>query len=529
LVKAYRAPEDNSIQPYRLEVPEDYDPTRPYPLVVYLHGHGGGELTVDTWYSSGRRGPNVQTALMVHPYARGSNGYRLLGRNDVFHVIEEVCNAYKVDRTRICLAGSSMGAGGTWYLASRYPDLWSACSPQSGGAGLWAWKEYHGKQLDRNDWRELLGVANTNLFVIENLLNVPAICFHGLSDRVVPPDDTEFTFSRLRELKYEAVLLASVRGGHDMPSTLDYSVIDWMLSFQRPPVPRKVRYRTCDLRYNKAYWVEIDELAQDYRLSEVQAEILKPGDIRLATENVARLTLELPSEMLAETSLLTVEIDGTKLTLTDAAAGQKLHLAYDHDAKGWHQDDRQYRPGRIKRHGLCGPLQEALGERFLIVYGTAGDEEADKVNRAEAEKYARDLTGVDYGSFWGNFAPKADTELTETDVQSANLILFGGADSNAFTARIINELPLAAGKDKLTFRGKTYDDPSVAVRFIYPNPANPDKYVVVNCGATPEAIKNIDHDLWAPDWLIFDGRGKARREDKKPVELEGGFFDKDWN
>src|SRR5690606_1892443 len=39
---------------------------------------------------------------------------------------------YGADRSRTFLAGHSMGSGGAWHLAARYPERWRAVAPMSG-------------------------------------------------------------------------------------------------------------------------------------------------------------------------------------------------------------------------------------------------------------------------------------------------------------------------------------------------------------------------------------------------------------
>ena len=51
LRKAYRSAADNTLQPYRLFIPEQYDAAKPSPLVVALHGMGGDESSMFDQYS----------------------------------------------------------------------------------------------------------------------------------------------------------------------------------------------------------------------------------------------------------------------------------------------------------------------------------------------------------------------------------------------------------------------------------------------------------------------------------------------
>ena len=143
---------------------------------------------------------------------------------------------------------------------------------------------------------------------------------------------------------------------------------------------------------------------------------------------------------------------------------------------------------------------------------------------------AERMYGVTWGKFYANFRIRPDTELTDEDVATSNLVLFGGPRSNAYARKIAGGLPVKLDGGKLVFRGKTCGGPGAAVRFICPNPANPKRYVVVHCGVTSEALRNIRGSiLGEPDWVLFDDASTKRREEgKTPGYAEAGFFDQDW-
>jgi pimeloyl-ACP methyl ester carboxylesterase len=55
-----------------------------------------------------------------------------LSELEVITVLEIVTEQFGADRTRTFLAGHSMGSGGSWHLAARYPERWAAVAPMSG-------------------------------------------------------------------------------------------------------------------------------------------------------------------------------------------------------------------------------------------------------------------------------------------------------------------------------------------------------------------------------------------------------------
>jgi predicted esterase len=134
--RAYRSAVDNTLQPYRLFIPEKYDGSKPTPLVVALHGMGGDENSLFDSYDNGllKREAERVGFLVVCPKGRDTASmYRGSAEQDVLDVMADVQRSYRVDATRIYLMGHSMGGYGTWSTAMNHPDLFAALGPISGG------------------------------------------------------------------------------------------------------------------------------------------------------------------------------------------------------------------------------------------------------------------------------------------------------------------------------------------------------------------------------------------------------------
>ena len=133
--KAYRSAVDNTLQPYRLLVPETYNGSKPAALVVALHGMGGDENTMFDAYDRVLKGQAERVGfLVVCPKGRDSASmYRGSAEQDVLDVLAEVRRDYKIDPGRIYLMGHSMGAYGTWSIAMAHPEIFAALGPISGG------------------------------------------------------------------------------------------------------------------------------------------------------------------------------------------------------------------------------------------------------------------------------------------------------------------------------------------------------------------------------------------------------------
>ena len=150
--------------PYRIYVPTSWDGESALPIVLFLHGAGANERTYLDQADglvrmlAEQHGYIVVSPLGFRPLGAYGNPLRLpavfgesaaaaaqraavtparrrelaLSELEVMTVLELVTERYGADRARTFLAGHSMGSGGAWHLAARYPERWRAVAPMSG-------------------------------------------------------------------------------------------------------------------------------------------------------------------------------------------------------------------------------------------------------------------------------------------------------------------------------------------------------------------------------------------------------------
>ncbi|MBN2088378.1 T9SS type A sorting domain-containing protein [candidate division KSB1 bacterium] len=146
-----------TVIPYRLFVPETYNPAQRYPLVLALHG-------------AGERGNDNEAHIRVHRLATAwgdtinqrhypcfvvapqcpanqrwvdndwSKGdYRVdqipisNEMQTVVNLLDSLQREFSVDSLRLYVTGLSMGGYGTWDLIARFPKRFAAAIPMSGG------------------------------------------------------------------------------------------------------------------------------------------------------------------------------------------------------------------------------------------------------------------------------------------------------------------------------------------------------------------------------------------------------------
>jgi len=183
------------IMPYRLYIPPAYDGSRAYPLVLALHGLGGTE---DSMFGQNyrvideatKRGYIVAAPLGYRVdggYGRGNTRRAELSEADTMEVLDRVRHSYKIDDHRIYLMGHSLGGFGTWFLGPKYPAIWAAMGPISGG-----------------------GVPAS----LERIKDIPEIVIHGDADTVVPVQSSRAMVEAAKKFGIEMKYIEVPGGTH---------------------------------------------------------------------------------------------------------------------------------------------------------------------------------------------------------------------------------------------------------------------------------------------------------------------------
>jgi alpha-L-rhamnosidase len=142
LMMSFKSPTDGKYSYYWLFLPKDFDKKKKdYPFYMELHGSGGGsnnnprkmlyhplQPEVAGVTSQGYR----KEGLYIYPWGRGDRGYRDIAETDIFEVLADFDKMFNTDPKRQYLYGFSMGGGGTFRIALKSLDRWTAIGVYSG-------------------------------------------------------------------------------------------------------------------------------------------------------------------------------------------------------------------------------------------------------------------------------------------------------------------------------------------------------------------------------------------------------------
>lgn len=125
---------------------------------------------------------------------------------------------------------------------------------------------------------------------------------------------------------------------------------------------------------------------------------------------------------------------------------------------------------------------------------------------------------------------KKDTEVTEADMMAHNIVVWGTPASNSVLGKMADRLPVKWVGEQVTVGKASYAAGTHYPAFIYPNPLNPKRYVVVNSGFTFrefDYLNNARQISKLPDWAVIDTTTPA--DGKYPGKVvSAGFFDEGW-
>ena len=532
-LRGYVSKIDGSVQPYGLVVPDDFKAGEktPRPLLVWLAGRNDKRTELafldERWKSKGEFTP--PKTLVVHPYGRYCNATKFAGETDVFEAMASVQSRYAIDPLRTAVAGFSMGGASTWHLGTHHAGQWCAMSPGAGfcETAIYA-KVFDDKKEPPPWWEQALFHYTNATDYAANLANNPLMAYSGEIDPQRASADMMEKICATEGVKMERLIGPQTAHKYEPGAKKQLAAwLDEKIAAGTPAMPPKVRFTTYTLRYPTMKWITLDALEKHWERADLDAELVDEGTFRVKTKNIAAFTIALPvaPAPLDKTHPPRVVIDGQEVVGPAVKDYWTAHFAKAPGGK-WALAPAAPTTGKIP--GLTGPIDDAFVDSFLFVRPT-GKPLNDKLGawtKSEMDRAITEWRRV----FRGDVRVKDDTALTADDVANANLILWGDPSSNAALAKLLARLPLKWTAQQLTLGVLSVSAADHAPILIYPNPANPKRYVVLNSGFTFREGSTTTNALQTPklpDWAVIDLRIPPSL--KWPgLVVDAGFFDEGW-
>ena len=535
VVRGYKSKIDGSYQPYGMVVPaRGFD--GPRRLDIWCHGRF--ENTVELGFIQQRRKQvgsiQPEGALVLHPFGRFSCANKFAGEIDTFEALAHARKFYPIDDDRIMMRGFSMGGAAAWQFATHYAGLWCGANPGAGFAETPEFlRVFQNEDVSTTPWYEqkLWHWYNSTDYAL-NLVQCPTVAYSGEIDKQKQAADM-----MEKALLAEQIDMVHIIGPQTAHKIHPDSLVEIerrlndIASWGRDRNPSEIHFTTWTLRYNEMKWLKVDALAEHWERSRVHAQIVGPKHMLLKTQGVTALTIDMPSGHcsfpLVEKPVL--QVDGQELEVSRPKLDRSWIVHLRKTGTKWAEVLKPFDGDALaKKHGLQGPIDDAFMSAFLFVKPTGAPISAESGAWVKAE--------LDHAQFeWrrqfrGDAPTKDDKAITDADIANNNLVLWGDPSSNAVLARIIDKLPLKWSKEALVMNGNTTDGSKTVPVMIFPNPLNPNKYVVLNSSFTYREYDYLNNARQAPklpDWAVIDAiNGRDKRYPGKT--LDAGFFGEKW-
>ncbi|MBP9225121.1 MAG: prolyl oligopeptidase family serine peptidase [Verrucomicrobiales bacterium] len=538
VIRGYRSRIDGSAQPYGLEIPEDYDFHAVDSRRLDFWFHGRGETLSEVSFLQQRskgQGSKISPpqTIVLHPYGRYSNANKFAGEVDLFEALAHAKRDYRIDDDRILVRGFSMGGAACWQFAVHFPDLWAAAQPGAGFSETPDFlKTFQGETLNPTWWEEKLWrwYDATNWAV--NLTNYPTIAYSGEIDRQKQAADQ--MVAAAEKAGFRLLHLIGPKTAHAIhPETLQEieTRLAEIAKTGRTRVPSAVRFSTFTLRYHQCHWVSVDKLEEHWEEGRIDASLALPGRIVIATKGIRGFSLHFQAGDCPLDPLVTpvAILNGKEYDLPKTWSDRSWEVYFHSEGDQWSISDTPFKPSSLsKKTGLQGPIDDAFLDSFLIV-SPSGKPQFDLLGEWQHSEETRAVAQW-RKQFRGDARVKKDTEMKDSDLASHHLILWGDPSSNSRLRQILDKLPIRWTKEELVVAGKTYDPAYHTLAMIYPNPENPDRYVVLNSGFTfreYDYLNNARQTPKLPDWAVIDLREAPSSRFPGKV-VAAGFFDEQW-
>ena len=227
---------NGKVLPYRILYPDEYDKSKKYSLVLFLHGagergndnekqliHGSTLFTAD---SNRKKFP----CIVVFPQCPADSSWTSVkidrSKNPLlFHfdytapetwplktaieLVKKIVNEESVDKSRLYITGLSMGGMGTFEAEYRYPKMFAAAMPICGGGDT----THYDKRVER-----------TSFWI-----------FHGDSDPVVNVEESRAMVRKLQALHVDVKYTEYPGVNHNSwdNAFAEQTFLSWMFAHKR--------------------------------------------------------------------------------------------------------------------------------------------------------------------------------------------------------------------------------------------------------------------------------------------------------
>ncbi len=198
---------------YRVYIPENFNPKKKYPVVLWLHGSVQWGEDNENQLGFGlpammRPGGRVETKLEpkllssfigVFPQTRTETPWSGEMVEYAVKALDQTVAEFKADPRRLYVTGFSLGGYGSWYVAAKYPGKFAAIVPIGGNIKIP--ERFPRTFLEKYfppDMLTLYDAKDPHAAFVKVVGKTPVWVFHGEDDKAIPVSDARSTVEALK-------------------------------------------------------------------------------------------------------------------------------------------------------------------------------------------------------------------------------------------------------------------------------------------------------------------------------------------
>jgi pimeloyl-ACP methyl ester carboxylesterase len=267
-------------------VPPGHDAAKPGSLLVLLHPWNGSVWTYAAYTELLDEAAKRDVVLLL-PSGLGNSLYAAAAEDEALRALDALQGQVAVDRTRVSLAGASMGGAGATTIGFHAPDRFASITSFFGDS------KYDLGTYVKAILKDEAGAHRVNaLDVVDNARNVPVWLIHGEDDRVSPIAQSEILAQALERRGFAVRFDRAPGMGHagGLVARFARELVARASMARAIEHPKRVTYRSVRAEDRGAYGVGLTRVhAGD---AYVDLETAEDGTVRVhAADNVSGITL----------------------------------------------------------------------------------------------------------------------------------------------------------------------------------------------------------------------------------------------
>lgn len=471
-------------------LPDEYDPSRPYPCIVSL------SISADDYFAYYLSQARLnEPCLFFNIYGRGVTAGSYVGEASTMEILDWIRRFYNIDENRLYLTGVSNGGYATWSIAQNHPDLAAAIYP-------------------------LVGFPNID--TLENVCNTP--CYQLISplDQVYSGHEEVIRQHLGHYGNYTQVDFRDMIHNHFFTYLTHRGILNRMLEARRNPYPPRIWFRTQRNRYLQSFWLRLHGIAHGKRTADVRAEIADAQTIRLQLRNVTGVTVTIPPQINRKS--FTVMINSTAFAFRDYDARQIVFV------RARHWKVAQAQPATDVRKGTG--LLDIYLDRLRILLPDQVPAGTENAVRKAAERFARPSSNGFNPNIDVNYPIYRESEAPD-HIFDNNLLLLDMCGSSEYVKRLSDSLYVHCDEEGFTYRGGRMQGDYMVMQVVA-CPYDPNRSILVVSANSAEMLQkplflrrviiptnsNGLHPYWNNEILVYtDGRYYAAYEGGEPLHL----------